>query len=573
MAFAVAKDLLDIKKLDDVPPFRVIATREGGKLGRFIGGQYSGFVVLDVSDTRAILLATRQAAGLGVRQEIEAAIKAAGYQHMQRGVIEPGTLSILISNHTSGVQAKSVHAQIAAVSDDAGMKADFIRMIDQAVVAGASDVHIETRADRTTIKFRVHGKLYKVSSDSASHNEAMLRSVYMTMADSGSKGKTFNAHNFQAATIEIELRDETQQKLTKNKYRLRYQSMPTHPSGYDVILRVLPTSKNMTATPFRNLGYSAWHEDQILSINSRREGVVILCGVTGSGKTTTLNNMILHYIRDNPGCKAFSIEQPPEYTMPGVSQIPVANLDDDPSAPNPFAEALRSVMRADPDLIMIGEIRDPYSADAAVGMAQSGHKVYSTTHVPSARGVPARLHGFHVDHSVLGSDDFLAGIIYQKLVTVMCKHCRIGYLDALKDGFIDPGLHARLCSLPDMRESDLREIYVNGEGCQHCEGRGTTGVTVCAEIIIPDFEMLNLIRESNYVGLFRYWRSLRLPNKDGSNMEGWTSFEHAIFKMRNGIVSPMDIEGSFGFLDLEMRREKQELAGRLSEHTEARVAA
>lgn len=494
---------------------------------------------IEVKEGEAILLATRESLNTPMRHELTQKLQRAGYKP-RIGITNLGVLKSLYE-----LNAEALKKDTAESSDEAGLKAEFSNLVSKSIEIDASDIHIERRADKASVRMRRHGELVKVMSDwSPKHAEDMCRAIYNSVADSGSKSLSFDPKAFQQAAINI--------TINNMAYRIRYQAAPAFPDGSDTVLRVLPTGKNMNVVPLEKLGYHKSHSHALRAMISRASGIIFLAGTTGSGKTTTINNLMLMRLHENPGRKALSIEDPPEYVIPGVSQIPVPRLDGKEG--NPFLAAMRAVMRMDPDLIMVGEVRDIESAKLVVSMVQSGHQVMSTVHTPSARAIPARLYDMGVERSVLGSDDFFAGLIYQKLVPVLCQKCCIPLLDAKAAGYIEADLWERLSQMDEVTEKDYPAIKVRGGGCEDCGGMGIVGRTVCAEVILPDFTMLGLFRKGDDVEVYRYWRSKRVIGST-TDLEGCTAFDHAIIKMKQGLLSPSDIEESFGYLDLQKIRE------------------
>jgi type II secretory ATPase GspE/PulE/Tfp pilus assembly ATPase PilB-like protein len=274
-----------------------------------------------------------------------------------------------------------------------------------------------------------------------------------------------------------------------------------------------------------------------------------------------------HIYKSTTGLKLISVEDPPEYVMPGVTQIPVARRRKQTGEENPFIGAMRNTMRMDPDVLMVGEVRDQETAKLLMSMVQSGHKALSTIHTESALGVFARLKSMGLESDVLGARKFISGLIFQTLVPVLCGSCKVEY-DPTSDD-ISHALHERIKSVT--KEGDLlffeaQNTVENPNDCPHCKGRGIVGRTVCAEMVIPNAAILDCIRNNDQDGAYKQWRGLRL-GKAADSMIGATALEHAIYKMRRGEVSPRDVEGALGLLnefdqnssDIEM--EIQQLIG------------
>lgn len=420
-----------------------------------------------------------------------------------------------------------------------------------------SDIHFEKRASKSQIRMRRHGELLFYKSLDPKYTSDLCTVIYNVLAEAESKDINFNADDYQAAAIN---------RIVNNiEVKLRYQSLPTYPGGFDVILRVLPIgSDDEKYTPLNKLGYSPSQEKALLNIIAKPVGALIIAGTTGSGKSTTLKNLLMFTnLARGLKCKIYTIEDPPEYKIPHVSQIPVRRLkQEENSNRSPFHAPLIAAMRGDPDILMIGEIRDGFTGDGLKKATQSGHQVMTTVHASSSLGIIERLADFGIKPSVMGSPEFLTGLIYQKLIPVICPDCSIPFLkvfEGMKSESKDVELSKRLEDVADLTKDNIR---VRGGGCKNCNNLGVVGRTVCAEIISPDFTMLKFFREEDAIGAYEYWRSLSDGDRDSENMTGKTALEHAITKLRKGLICPRDIEESFGPINgaimmLEQMREEK----------------
>lgn len=419
------------------------------------------------------------------------------------------------------------------------LKDFFTEMVSYALKESVSDIHIEKRSTRSIIRMRKHGQLIEYQEISNLAADRLCRVVYNVLAEN--RDIVFNEEFYQAAAVNHSVRGE--------EVKLRYQSLPVYPGGFDVILRVLPIgSDEEGVTPLENLGYSSYQVKTLLDISCRPLGALIIAGTTGSGKSTTLKNLLM-YINHSRHyrSKIYTIEDPPEYKIPRVSQIPVVRREGDDPNISPFLAPLKATMRGDPDILMIGEIRDFFTGDGLKKATQSGHQVLTTVHATSALGIIERLADFGISASVMGSPEFINGLIYQKLVPILCQECAIPFKDVLVSSHAtseDTELSRRLEKVADL---DIHDVKIrNAKGCTKCKGLGIVGRTVCSEIIAPDYNMLGLFREEKMLEAKHYWRSLSDRDPDSENMTGKTVLEHALLKMRRGIASPYDIEEVLG---------------------------
>lgn len=417
----------------------------------------------------------------------------------------------------------------------------YLELVGFALRERVSDIHIEKRSTASVVRMRRNGQLIFYKDMGNQHAEKLCRIIYNVLAEN--QDITFREDIYQACAINTVVEGV--------EVKLRYQSLPVYPGGFDVILRVLPIgSDDETFVPLENLGYSSSQVKMLFDAASQPVGALIIAGTTGSGKSTTLKNLLMwiNHSRDFK-CKIFTIEDPPEYKIPKVSQIPVVRRENDDPNISPFLAPLTATMRGDPDILMIGEIRDKFTGDGLKKATQSGHQVLTTVHATSALGICERISDFNITPSVMGSPEFLNALIYQKLVPLLCQNCSIPFSEHISSGNVserDLQMVARLERVCDLEANDIR---VAGEGCSKCKNTGISGRTVCAEIIAPDFAMLKFFREQASIEAKLHWRKLSDGDPDSDNMTGKTVLEHAIQKMRRGLVSPHDVEELFGAVD------------------------
>ena len=227
-------------------------------------------------------------------------------------------------------------------------------------------------------------------------------------------------------------------------------------------------------------------------------------------------------------------------------------------------------MRGDPDILMIGEIRDHFTGDGLKKATQSGHQVMTTVHASSALGTVERLADFGITPSVMGSPEFINGLIYQKLMPLLCQNCALSFSEVVSSSHAvtaDLELASRLESVANLEQDQIK--IRNPKGCEKCKEMGVVGRTVCAEVISPDFTMLRLFRQQASIEAKAYWRSLSDMDPNSDNMTGKPVLEHALHKMRKGLVSPHDVEDLLGPVDgakralEEMQKDQASMAGML----------
>ena len=332
-------------------------------------------------------------------------------------------------------------------------------LISKAAEARASDVHIEAFENRLRVRYRIDGVLVEVDPPPARFRAALVSRIKIM------------------ARLNIAERRLPQDGRIKLAIRgvpidLRVSSIPTM-HGEGVVLRIL--DRQEVKLDFGALGVVGRNLANYEEILSRPNGIFLVTGPTGSGKTTTLYAALVRL--NSPDKKLLTVEDPIEYQLEGVNQIQVK-----PGINLTFANVLRSILRQDPDIIMIGEIRDLETAEIAVQAALTGHLVLSTLHTNDAAGTITRLLDMRVEDYLLTST--LAGVAAQRLVRRLCDGCR-----------------AQERALPELVEQLGLERFGAGSdallwravGCEQCNGTGYRGRTTVVETLVVNDEIRRLI--------------------------------------------------------------------------------
>jgi len=473
-----------------------------------------------------------------------------GYKIVRKGTIEASVLNLLYDKRLNADAQK-------AKSDDSIVVAMFEVILTDALAENISDIHIEVKPAGGTIRMRKNGEMmtYKPNQRLTFQEANNLCSVMYNVLAS-TKAVSFDPRDCQQAAVNYTIKDQ--------ELKLRYQSVPAYPDGYDVVLRVLPIGRSEDFVPLQKLGYTEQQVDELLSMSSRPVGSLIIAGVTGSGKSTTLKNLLM-YINANSGykIKIYSIEDPPEYNIARITQIPVViGKDFDPTKMSPFEKPIKACMRGDPDIIMIGEVRDKITGDLTKKAVQSGHQVLTTVHATSALGIIDRFQDFGLSRAVLGSPDFLTGLLYQKLLPVICGSCAIDFNKHINSESVttkDLAIFSRIKDIVDPLKYKIK--LRNEDGCESCKFMGIKGRSVAAEVIMIDLEMMELITKGESIELMKYWRGLSDKKPFSENMRGKTCMEHGFQKVLAGLVCPFDLETSFRPInEMLMREPKKEVA-------------
>ena len=399
-----------------------------------------------------------------------------------------------------------------------------------ALKAEASDVHIEIRMDQAKLRYRMNGLLITQREMSVTRAQNMCAVAYQVLAEE--KDTTFNSRVPQDAVI-----DRT---IDGKSLRLRLATIPAYPKGFDMVLRVLELGRSVRQPDLPGLGYYPDQVRDIKRIMKEPVGLILVCGVTGSGKSTTLNVALQMKIKEADGLiKVITVENPPEFLLPGATQVPVVLSRDGKNDGSPFAATMKAAMRCDPDILMAGEIRDEHSAELSVGATQSGHQAYGTLHASAAFSAPARLRSMGVRDDVLGSDDFFAGIVYQKLAPRVCTSCSIPldrYLQH-EDNEEAAALVGRVKHY--IAPENLANVrFRNRTGCDQCRF-GITGRTVVAEVVKPDPQIR------------AYWARGEFTRAKAYHLSGGGKLIlHTVLrKISDGLCCPRDMEDLFTPLD------------------------
>ena len=354
-------------------------------------------------------------------------------------------------------QEADEYAEDLAQSSEAGQVVKLINfVIRDAIDSVASDIHFEPAGNKMFVRFRVDGILHDVMTiPAAMRKEVISRIKILSKLDITEKRKAQDGH--------INL------KYKGNDYDLRVSVLPTI-DGEKTVVRIL--DKNTMLISLASLGMGDEEKGLIESVISRPYGMILLTGPTGSGKTTTLYAMLR--IIDAVEKNIITIENPIEYKLDRINQIQI-----DPNSGETFASALRSILRQDPDVIMVGEIRDFETAEIAVQAALTGHLVLSTLHTNDAVTAVTRLRELGIPSFLISSCVVMAAA--QRLVRKICPDCKVKYRpeqQILKLLYADQQKPAE---------------FVHGKGCSYCLDTGFRGREGVYEILKIDSDIQNAI--------------------------------------------------------------------------------
>jgi type IV pilus assembly protein PilB len=342
----------------------------------------------------------------------------------------------------------------------------------------ASDIHIEPSKQVTRIRYRIDGSLRELMSAPATMHAAVVSRVKVI-------GK------MDIAERRLPQEGRVHVVAEGREIDLRVSSMPTL-LGEKIVLRIL--DKTNLDVALDKLGVHAHQMAAFRRIFSRPHGIVLVTGPTGSGKTTTLYSVL--DLLSSPEKNIVTIEDPVEYQLDGINQIQVNEV-----IGMTFARALRSILRQDPDVIMVGEIRDEETARVAVQAALTGHLVLSTLHTNNAPGAFIRLGDMGIERYLVASA--FNGVVAQRLARTICPYCKTSYFPS-ETALADAGWLG-----------DTSRVFYKGEGCKQCHDsgyRGRAGVYEVLEVTDPLRTCLHRAQgeeEIRSVGRQCGWRTLR----------------------------------------------------------------
>lgn len=386
----------------------------------------------------------------------------------------------------------------------------------------ASDIHIRYKEKLgTVILFRIHNDLEPIQEHSFDYGKQLVTTIYQAMA--GEADATFMQMNPQDARI------SDRAKIPVEVDGIRVATSPQVDGGL-MVLRLLYNDAIETVDP-EVLGYDTSQSDDLRHMLRTPTGVNLVAGPTGSGKSTTLQRLLALYIRNTGGRKnVITVEDPPEYPIIGAIQTPVTNANTDEERTEAFTRAIRAAMRLDPDLIMVGEVRDGPSAQLAIRAAMTGHQLWTTVHANSSVAIIDRLIDLGVPLEMATDPTIISGLACQRLVKLLCSECKVPLTDKMSE--YEPEDLDRIG-----RAVSLESTFVKGPGCACCNNKGVVGRSVVAETIVTNEAVMGYLRKRDRVGAIEYWRT---------NMGGRTMLEHAIDKINAGLIDPFETEEQVG---------------------------
>ncbi len=387
------------------------------------------------------------------------------------------------------------------LGDDSVNSAPTIRlvnsMLERAITERASDIHMEPRETELVIRMRIDGVMRRIMSVPKDVMSSVLSRVKIM------SGMDISEHRIpQDGRFNVRIKDKD--------IDLRVNSLPTA-YGEKIVLRLLDKSGGRVTKEAVGLtGVDQEKYDEMLRL---RNGVLLVVGPTGSGKSTTMYAMINELNTED--VNMVTLEDPVEYNIDGINQVQINT-----KVGMTFANGLRAILRQDPDIIAVGEIRDGETADIALRAAITGHIVLSTIHTNDAVGTIDRLRDMGCEPYIIASA--LKGVISQRLVRRICPNCRTAYKPSPEE-LQDLGL-----------PEDADETWYRGTGCPNCFNRGYRGRAAVFEMLVIDRDVRNLIYSQ--AGRTAIEAELKNPEKGFVSMQ-----QNALRLVREGVTTSDEV--------------------------------
>lgn len=451
-------------------------------------------------------------------------------EESQTIIVDLPTIQVIYNN----IENNSSQSEYTKTNETSMMR-KVSELVARAAKLNASDIHFDTDYNHVKVQFRIDGLLTDFSG-----NQLQLQFGKDLMSTIFNNAEVSDASYQPLEHQEARLTRQSEKiSLPANIQAIRCHWGPGINEGRFLVMRLLYTKKAVSES-IHSLGYAPFHIKQIDQMRILPEGINFICGPTGSGKSTTLKTILDKIIEEDQNeIKVMTVEDPPEYIIQGARQVPITNANTPEERRNAFIKAIISSLRSDPNKLMIGEIRDRESAQAAFEGAMTGHGVWTSIHANNAMGILDRLRDFGVERFKLMDPNIVTGLISQRLIPTLCPHCKIPHTQENTEE-----LHySRVRNTLNKINKEDAKLFIRGKGCKHCR-KGYNGRTVAAEIIIPDQNFMELMETDKKRDARNYWLY-----EQGSH--NGTITAHALYKVLKGEISPIDAELLTGLINFE----------------------
>lgn len=522
-------------------PWRVLRSL-AGRLG--LDANQERYCPVELLDGSVAILTLEDWCDSDQVRELERLLRERGYRLAHPTKLKV-TAPLLLAVVRGQLLTEGQASASTAASSRSRMADAFLDMVAWGFEHEASDLHIniQLRAAESEVRYSIAGR-YVAPSRFAGMPTATLQEILAVawMRVRGGNGAVFDPGLEQQGQIHLEIKGRP--------VMLRWASLATD-AGPSVCFRLLRLDAQAEDS-LAELGYLPQQVAVLEQATAREGGAVVLAGVVGSGKSTTIATLMTRLPASR---KVITLEDPVEYLIPRALQNSVVRSLDDTEG-GAFDAKLKTIKRSAMHDLLLGEIRDRDSGRAFMDLAGSGISIFTTVHAGGALLVPERLASdfIGVSRDFLATPGVLKLLVYQALLPALCQHCAL----ASPPSDVQPqssAIHADAgiwSALPSPAEAGLR--WRNPLGCEVCrrphlpELAGYQGRTVVAEMIEPaeDDEFLRHLRSADNLGLRKHWRAQRSSQLHEADMRGKSAHECAVYKASLGLVDPRDVDARFG---------------------------
>lgn len=518
------KAVANYQTLSEVPRWKKVLPAGAGPLAGMEKPARGTLVVVELS-TQSVLIVY---AGVEQALQLEWAkgkLREAGYDVTVAKAAEQ-----VISSIQSGGEGQEATRGNFAGGNEYSVATN--EWIEYAIANRATDIHIETRGNQGLVRFRVDGEIEPMNtSHGGVYGAEFVKSCMGSLFNNDQQSKSGSASLFEADKF---LYCMVPFQGREHSLKLRFQSLKGN-DGPKTVLRLLHVDQDLPTRTFDELGYAASHVALWEQAMHTPSGMVLIAGVTGSGKSTSQKSFI-ELNPNTPRSAVWTIEDPVEYPIRGAHQIHMQrDLSNPEESAKRYAETVAALMRADPDVVMLGEIRDRFSSNAAQQLAETGHMALGTVHAHLLSGIVPRLVNPEIGMSrdILTAPNMATLFAYQALVAKLCPECADTTEEAAKG---DARVATIASDLTDLGLDTTRLRWKHVGGCSLCSKRGTIDQTVVAEMLMPDEDWLKHIRAGHDTAAVEVYRSASNLRLDHPDMTGKTVVEHTLYKALTGTV-------------------------------------
>jgi type II secretory ATPase GspE/PulE/Tfp pilus assembly ATPase PilB-like protein len=519
----VSRDFTGVRGSEKISDISQLAYSVRGTLTAalgFVSNDLSNIAILDFGNKEIGIYTAQSFVASTLHVKARARVFEKNYKIVDERIADVHAI-VRMNNALSNTENINLNSDASSLCDE---------LFVDAVEKRTTDIHLCAREHSAALLFRINKALEHQRKMDPASAEKISSYIYQHWADDSSRGKDNGGYS----PTKKELHCAFERTMPDGRvFRMRYKRIKVY-DGFDLVIRLQDISDQGVMT-FKELGYQESQEAIFAEAIEKTNGLIVFSGKTNSGKTRSIKTCCEFDRKQSIFMKRYTIEDPVEVKIYGWSQISIQRDDHDNDTSADWAGVLRDLLRADPDQIMVGEVRDEETAALVTDFVYTGHKCLTTIHAPGGFGVIIRLSQLGVPNYILSEPSFLVCTTYQRLMPVLCNHCKV-----LSKTVIDERKQQLLTSKFKL---DLDGIYSkNPEGCEHCNHTGTRGLTVVAEVIEPDDEMRRCIADGRFVEAEQHYRSKRTTGFDDPDMTGKTIYEHALYKCSQGQMDPEVIE-------------------------------